>query len=60
LTGTLACAYCGLMSDHMTRGSRRRGSRQSVGVRDLKAHAARILRDVRETRRHTWSPIADG
>jgi prevent-host-death family protein len=34
------------MSDHKSGG---RQARQTVGVRELKAHAARILRHVRET-----------
>jgi prevent-host-death family protein len=38
------------MSDHVARPARREGSRRSVGVRELKTHAARILRQVREAR----------
>jgi antitoxin (DNA-binding transcriptional repressor) of toxin-antitoxin stability system len=38
------------MSDHVARRPRRAGSRKSVGVRELKTHAARILRQVREAR----------
>src|SRR5438874_13818657 len=34
------------MRDHKRRGAQ---TRQTVGVRELKAHAARILRHVRET-----------
>jgi prevent-host-death family protein len=34
----------------MTRPARQNGARKSVGVRELKAHAARILRQVREAR----------
>jgi prevent-host-death family protein len=34
------------MTDHMRRGAR--GARKVVGVRDLKTHAARIIREVRE------------
>lgn len=38
------------MRDHVSRSASRRGGRTSVGVRELKTHAARILRQVRETR----------
>jgi prevent-host-death family protein len=38
------------MGDHIGRTGRRTGSRTSVGVRELKTHAARILRHVREDR----------
>ena len=38
------------MKDHTSRRSARPGSRQTVGVRELKTHAARILREVREAR----------
>lgn len=34
----------------MTRPGRRKETQKSVGVRELKTHAARILRQVRETR----------
>ena len=34
----------------MRRPAQARGSRNSVGVRELKTHAARILRQVREAR----------
>jgi prevent-host-death family protein len=37
------------MSDHITRPAKRRSGRKSVGVRELKTHAARILRQVRES-----------
>jgi len=38
------------MKDHKYRPVRRRGTRKSVGVRELKTHAARILLEVREAR----------
>lgn len=38
------------MRDHVARADRREGRRRSVGVRELKAHAASILRQVREAR----------
>jgi prevent-host-death family protein len=38
------------MRDHVARAARREGGRRSVGVRELKAHAARILRQVRDAR----------
>ena len=38
------------MSDHIEMLARETGTRQIVGVRDLKTHAARILRHVRESR----------
>jgi predicted nucleic acid-binding protein len=38
------------MRDHVTRQAQRKGTRKSVGVRELKTHAARILRQVREAR----------
>lgn len=38
------------MTDHVARPAPRRGTRKSVGVRELKTHAARILRQVREAR----------
>ena len=38
------------MKDHTNRGARRRTARKSVGVRELKTHAAQILRQVRESR----------
>jgi antitoxin (DNA-binding transcriptional repressor) of toxin-antitoxin stability system len=39
------------MRDHVARpAARRKGARKSVGVRELKTHAARILRQVREAR----------
>jgi prevent-host-death family protein len=38
------------MRDHVTRPAERKGTRKSVGVRELKTHAARILRQVREAR----------
>lgn len=34
----------------MSRPAQRKGTRNSVGVRELKTHAARILRQVREAR----------
>ena len=36
------------MSDHIKRQPRRASKRESVGVRELKTHAARIVREVRE------------
>jgi prevent-host-death family protein len=36
------------MSDHMKRQPRRAAKQESVGVRELKTHAARIVRGVRE------------
>jgi prevent-host-death family protein len=39
------------MRDHIKRAPpRRQAARKSVGVRELKTHAARILRQVRESR----------
>lgn len=38
------------MQDHIARSRQRTSSRKSVGVRELKTHAARILRQVREAR----------
>ena len=38
------------MKDHMKRRPRSTAGRKSVGVRELKAHAARIVREVREAR----------
>ena len=38
------------MRDHINPKSRRKATRKSVGVRELKTHAARILRQVREAR----------
>ncbi len=38
------------MRDHVGRTPRRKTTGQSVGVRELKAHAAQILRQVRESR----------
>src|SRR5262245_29426839 len=38
------------MRDHIARQAQRKGTRKSVGVRELKTHAARILRQVREAR----------
>ena len=38
------------MRDHTTRQPGRAGMRKTVGVRELKTHAARILRHVREAR----------
>lgn len=38
------------MKDHIVRRTRPAARGRSVGVRELKAHAARILRDVREAR----------
>jgi prevent-host-death family protein len=38
------------MRDHEDRPARRTGARRTVGVRELKTHAARILRQVREAR----------
>ena len=50
------------MRGHIARPSVRKGSRTSVGVRELKTHAARILRQVREARKsylltHRGRPI---
>ena len=38
------------MRDHISRDRGSEDGRTSVGVRELKAHAARILRQVRESR----------
>jgi prevent-host-death family protein len=38
------------MRDHIKHPPRLKAARQSVGVRELKTHAARILRQVRESR----------
>jgi len=38
------------MRDHLDRSSRARPARKIVGVRELKTHAARILRQVRDSR----------
>jgi prevent-host-death family protein len=38
------------MKDHLDRSSRARRARRIVGVRELKTHAARILRQVRDSR----------
>ena len=38
------------MRDHLAHSARGRPSKKSVGVRELKTHAARILRQVREAR----------
>jgi prevent-host-death family protein len=38
------------MKDHTSGVARRRTTRKSVGVRELKTHAAQILRQVRESR----------
>ena len=38
------------MGDHIMKPGRPRETKNTVGVRELKAHAARILRQVRETR----------
>lgn len=38
------------MRDHVARQARGKGTRKSVGIRELKTHAARILRQVREAR----------
>lgn len=38
------------MRDHLRRQALAKGTRKSVGVRELKTHAARILRQVREAR----------
>lgn len=38
------------MGDHVAGQGPRKGGRRSVGVRELKTHAARILRQVREAR----------
>lgn len=38
------------MRDHISRRPGRKDSRKSVGVRELKTHAGRILRQVREAR----------
>jgi len=38
------------MKDHVARVARRIPPRKTVGVRELKAHAARILRQVRDAR----------
>ncbi len=36
------------MKDHTNRGARTPPSRKTVGVRELKTHAAQIVREVRE------------
>jgi prevent-host-death family protein len=38
------------MKGHIGRSARARSPKKSVGVRELKAHAARIVRHVREAR----------
>ena len=38
------------MKDHSERGARTPPAKKSVGVRELKTHAARIVREVREAR----------
>ncbi len=38
------------MKDHSDRGARTSPAKKSVGVRELKTHAARIVREVREAR----------
>ena len=38
------------MSDHIKNRRGRAAGQESVGVRELKTHAARIVREVRETR----------
>ena len=38
------------MKDHLRRSSRAKPGSRVVGVRELKTHAARILRQVRESR----------
>lgn len=38
------------MRDHISRSGQRGGTRTRIGVRELKTHAARILRQVRESR----------
>ena len=38
------------MKDHCKRGTRTPPAKKSVGVRELKTHAARIVREVREAR----------
>ncbi|HMH53958.1 MAG TPA: type II toxin-antitoxin system prevent-host-death family antitoxin [Candidatus Acidoferrum sp.] len=38
------------MKDHSDRGTRTPPAKKSVGVRELKTHAARIVREVREAR----------
>jgi prevent-host-death family protein len=38
------------MSDHIGQPSKRQGRPKSIGVRELKTHAAGILREVREAR----------
>ena len=38
------------MKDHVDRSARTPPAKKSVGVRELKTHAARIVREVRETR----------
>ena len=38
------------MSDHVKKGLARPSKQAAVGVRELKTHAARIVRAVRETR----------
>jgi prevent-host-death family protein len=38
------------MRDHVSRALRRKKTSKTVGVRELKTHAAQILRQVRESR----------
>lgn len=38
------------MRDHVQRATPRKATSKSVGVRELKTHAARILRQVRDSR----------
>ena len=38
------------MKDHSDRGARTSPGKKTVGVRELKTHAARIVREVREAR----------
>lgn len=38
------------MRDHVQRATSRRSARKSVGVRELKTHAAGIVRQVRDSR----------
>jgi prevent-host-death family protein len=38
------------MRNHIKSGAKRNGARKTVGVRELKTHAAGILRQVREAR----------
>lgn len=50
LTAARATRYCSHMRDHLNSRARSRRGNAVVGVRELKTHAARIVRRVRESR----------